>query len=969
MLNERKLTENELEQRKIALKGLLKNKRALVKKYGSDAEKVMYGIATKQAKKKIEKMNLENLKSMIQDALTTSVEEQSPFVLAADAAKDAGKKEFEFPKGSGKMHPVTIKQDIKEFVGPEWEKRNNLLFDKLVANSGASETVEGEILRAVNRIIYRWGNDGDYFWTGYGAETVGPAMAYLITSFGMPDELQRKFRAWEKDHNGIKYNQKDLEDLLAIALEYIEAIPEDKYDTNTEDIFDREFTDYAEENYEDDYDEDDDDFYYDYDDDDEEDYLQESAEKWNKLSDDQKLDLLLQAFEDPDEAEKYVEFKWNDLPDVATQNMSLGELNEGIRLYDRNGIQIKKFSGGKRGMMVQVTFDGKYIVVPIDEFAILARAMQSVIGDLRDPNIQYPRSKNIDEDLDVGHQDDEPGMLKSELARAGKMIQMLYKAIDKYDDQGEVDFPQWWQKKIIQANAMLDSAFDYLDGQENVAKIDAMLGTIDEEYAADKNNVNVFGYQTKYYKICPGAQAFMRKVVNGDYGDMSNKKQEVIRLAQLHDVLFLREIKALKDPEFAAKELNTAEYIADEIKSMAQFLDIPVSEVDYVDGHIDIIRDAAKGNVKEEKIEVDADTEFVLPLKHLIQKHVKEIMDKRKKKGGEIKAVKEEKLDLLSDFKPGGKYYLPDDGYMAAKLRNEDGYYLIPGPYGPQNDDDDDPNWSRRANAEYREDSADNAIRGEMEVKDPEKIKKFIDGWMKYTQEVLPKALEKKYGSIKERLVKGFNPGEKYFLPDDGYMAAKLRAEDEWYTPYAGKDHSGETAEERAHHTIRYQMGVKDPEKIKKFIAGWMKYTREVLDGTTKLVQNRDNQPSDEKSKNNVVWNWSGDRNELEQVPPKFKAAVKAGLGDKISNFEAAFDAVKNSFADEAGSGEMKFNSDDWIDMIEMDPLDEKLTKRSSVEKHIEDFKDSDAPQFKGKSQEKRRKMAVAAYLSKQNEK
>ena len=47
----------------------------------------------------------------------------------------------------------------------------------------------------------------------------------------------------------------------------------------------------------------------------------------------------------------------------------------------------------------------------------------------------------------------------------------------------------------------------------------------------------------------------------------------------------------------------------------------------------------------------------------------------------------------------------------------------------------------------------------------------------------------------------------------------------------------------------------------------------------------------------------------------------------------------------------------------------EKLTKRSSVEKHIDDFQDSDAPQFKGKSQEKRRKMAVAAYLSKKNDK
>jgi hypothetical protein len=49
--------------------------------------------------------------------------------------------------------------------------------------------------------------------------------------------------------------------------------------------------------------------------------------------------------------------------------------------------------------------------------------------------------------------------------------------------------------------------------------------------------------------------------------------------------------------------------------------------------------------------------------------------------------------------------------------------------------------------------------------------------------------------------------------------------------------------------------------------------------------------------------------------------------------------------------------------------MKEKLTKRSSVEKHIEDFKDSDAPQFKGKSQEKRRKMAVAAYLSKKDKK
>jgi hypothetical protein len=44
----------------------------------------------------------------------------------------------------------------------------------------------------------------------------------------------------------------------------------------------------------------------------------------------------------------------------------------------------------------------------------------------------------------------------------------------------------------------------------------------------------------------------------------------------------------------------------------------------------------------------------------------------------------------------------------------------------------------------------------------------------------------------------------------------------------------------------------------------------------------------------------------------------------------------------------------------------EKLTKKSSVEDHVEDFKDSDAPQFKGKSLKKIKQMALASFLSKQ---
>jgi hypothetical protein len=45
--------------------------------------------------------------------------------------------------------------------------------------------------------------------------------------------------------------------------------------------------------------------------------------------------------------------------------------------------------------------------------------------------------------------------------------------------------------------------------------------------------------------------------------------------------------------------------------------------------------------------------------------------------------------------------------------------------------------------------------------------------------------------------------------------------------------------------------------------------------------------------------------------------------------------------------------------------LDEKLRKNAPVSKYVSDFEKSDAPQFKGKSPEKRRNMAIAAYAEK----
>ena len=169
-----------------------------------------------------------------------------------------------------------------------------------------------------------------------------------------------------------------------------------------------------------------------------------------------------------------------------------------------------------------------------------------------------------------------------------------------------------------------------------------------------------------------------------------------------------------------------------------------------------------------------------------------------------------------------------------------------------------------------------------------------------------------------------FAPGGKYFLPDDGYMAAKLRADDGYFNPRNDTDASGDTAEDDAEFAIKNQMGVKDPEKIKKFIDGWMKYNQEVLDGTTKYVEP------------------TPDPNRFFQKKRRSNPGKNPRYGKKTNALIQKLKAKRG--------------------------VDEKLTKKSDVGDFVDDFKKSDAKQFKGKSDKKKKEMAVAAYLAKQND-
>jgi hypothetical protein len=90
-------------------------------------------------------------------------------------------------------------------------------------------------------------------------------------------------------------------------------------------------------------------------------------------------------------------------------------------------------------------------------------------GEIESPEKEYKGSVDkaikqaTNEDIDLGHQDNEPRMIKGELYQIAKQATELYKMIDSVDNMGEVDFPHWWQAKIVLAKNYLQGSKDYLE--------------------------------------------------------------------------------------------------------------------------------------------------------------------------------------------------------------------------------------------------------------------------------------------------------------------------------------------------------------------------------------------------------------------------------------------------------------------------------------------------------------------------
>ena len=247
-------------------------------------------------------------------------------------------------------------------------------------------------------------------------------------------------------------------------------------------------------------------------------------------------------------------------------------------------------------------------------------------------------------DLDIGHQDDEPRMIKKDIYNMGKYAMELYKKLDQYDNMGgEVDFPHWWQSKITKAKSMLQSAYDYLDGEEKIAQIDAIMEE-DELTKSEKKKLKKVSSQLKKSVKAHDKQSKIIDKAISETGLKKSKKnmnmyKDKNRLEELVKAALMGPISEKKKDHDGDGDIDSDDYMIARDKAIKKAKGKKVDEVELPAN----VKTAANQQVKD----VSSMAKMMLDLYLQIQE--KEQIDFSKNQKFSIALLK---LKELADLKP-----------------------------------------------------------------------------------------------------------------------------------------------------------------------------------------------------------------------------------------------------------------------------------------------------------------------------
>jgi len=412
-ITEKKLTKAELEAREKVIKDLKKNKSALVKRYGKDAEAVMYGRATNIAKKMAESENKNRIKELVRKSLMQEVD--------IEVGADRYEAEKDLSQASAMMDE--LESLLKGFDWYYYMSDDPRVYRQW----GAVDSKIGDLVRKLKDM-------------GYGEDAKS-----LYNQYAPDGDISMKMKEGKKeDVDGD--GDIDSKDYLAKRDAAIKkAKGELKEDWGSSDQY----------------------------------AMNQSIHK--DLGEPKEFPGLGKVI---DAAESAVDFYWDEWPEYKT---------------DRNGLIMKA-----------------------------ARMYSdSMFPEFMD-NMRKMFSENLNEDIDLGHEDNEPHMIKGELYQIGKYAMDLYAIMEELEETGgEYDLPGWWQSKITTAKNMISSAKHYLDFELKEPQIDAAVDALtgEEPHMGEPEPPMMEGEISAEEKLAGKIAKALKDKANQSAEDQNNIKQ------------------------------------------------------------------------------------------------------------------------------------------------------------------------------------------------------------------------------------------------------------------------------------------------------------------------------------------------------------------------------------------------------------------------------------------------------------